>query len=81
MFCSRCRQTSNLCEGDDCYNKPSAYTYNFITLVSKLQIPPEGRTIFSLHGPVWYDDIDFDLKIVRIQAAANIEKASDYHFG
>ncbi|XP_017467398.1 PREDICTED: fibulin-2 isoform X2 [Rhagoletis zephyria] len=77
---NRCRLTSNLCEGDECYSKPSAYTYNFITLVSKLSIPPEGRIIFSLRGPLWYDDIDFDLKIIKIQAAANIEKASDNHF-
>lgn len=77
---NRCRLTSNLCEGDDCYSKPSAYTYNFITLVSKLMIPPEGRIIFTLRGPLWYDDVDFDLKIIKIQAAANIEKASDNHF-
>lgn len=43
-------------------------------------IPPEGRIIFTLRGPLWYDDIDFDLKIIKIQAAANIEKASDNHF-
>ncbi|XP_037942356.1 fibrillin-1-like [Teleopsis dalmanni] len=77
---NRCRQTSHICEGDDCYTKPSAYTYNFLTLVSKLMIPPEGRPIFSLRGPLWYDNIDFDLKIVKIQAAANIEKVTDNHF-
>ncbi|XP_039970142.1 fibulin-2 isoform X1 [Bactrocera tryoni] len=77
---NRCRLTNNLCEGDECYSKPSAYTYNFITLVSKLMIPPEGRIVFTLRGPIWYDDIDFDLKIINIQASANIEKASDNHF-
>ncbi|XP_049316267.1 fibulin-1 isoform X3 [Bactrocera dorsalis] len=77
---NRCRLTNNLCEGDECYSKPSAYTYNFITLVSKLVIPPEGRIVFTLRGPIWYDDIDFDLKIIKIQASANIEKASDNHF-
>ncbi|XP_054745586.1 fibulin-1 isoform X4 [Anastrepha obliqua] len=77
---NRCRLTNNLCEGDECYSKPSAYTYNFITLISKLSIPPEGRIIFSLRGPLWYDAIDFDLKIIKIQAAANIEKALGNHF-
>jgi len=80
IFCSRCRQTSNFCEGEECYTKPSAYTYNFITFVSKLMIPPDGRTIFTLRGPAWYDDIDFDLKIVRIQANHNIERASESYF-
>ncbi|XP_034670380.1 fibulin-1 isoform X1 [Drosophila subobscura] len=77
---NRCRQNNNFCEGEDCYTKPSAYTYNFITFVSKLMIPPDGRTIFTLRGPMWYDNIDFDLKIVRIQASINIERATENHF-
>ncbi|KAI8036438.1 hypothetical protein M5D96_010744 [Drosophila gunungcola] len=43
-------------------------------------ISPEGRTIFTLRGPLWYDNIDFDLKIVRIQATNNIKKATDKNF-
>ncbi|KAM7341271.1 uncharacterized protein ACRADG_012210 [Cochliomyia hominivorax] len=78
---TRCRLTNNMCEGEDCFNKPSSYTYNFITFVSKMMVPPEGRTFFSLKGPAWYDDIEFDMKIVKIQAAANIEKATNNHFG
>ncbi|XP_044316578.1 fibulin-1 isoform X3 [Drosophila rhopaloa] len=77
---NRCRQSTNFCEGEDCYTKPSAYTYNFITFVSKLMISPEGRPIFTLRGPLWYDNIDFDLKIVRIQATKNIQKATDKNF-
>ncbi|XP_030566689.1 fibulin-1 [Drosophila novamexicana] len=77
---NRCRQTNNFCEGDECYTKPSAYTYNFITFVSKLMIPPDGRTIFTLRGPIWYDDIDFDLNVVRVQAAPNVERASEIYF-
>ncbi|XP_043863094.1 fibulin-5 isoform X6 [Drosophila mojavensis] len=77
---NRCRQSSNFCEGEECYTKPSAFTYNFITFVSKLMIPPDGRTIFTLRGPIWYDDIDFELKIIRVQAAPNIVKATDSYF-
>lgn len=77
----RCRLTNNMCEGEDCFNRPSAYTYNFITFVSKMMVPPEGRTFFSLKGPIWYDDIEFDMKIVKTVAAANIEKATPNHFG
>lgn len=43
-------------------------------------IPPDGRTIFTLRGPLWYDNIEFDLKIVRIQATTNIQKATDGSF-
>lgn len=43
-------------------------------------MPPDGRTIFTLRGPAWYDDIDFDLKIIRTQAATNIEKATKNYF-
>lgn len=43
-------------------------------------MPPDGRTIFTLRGPIWYDDIDFDLKIVRTQAAPSIEKATEHYF-
>ncbi|XP_067614433.1 fibulin-1-like [Eurosta solidaginis] len=78
---NRCRLTSNFCEGKACYSIPFAYTYNFITLISKLGIPPEGRIIFSLRGPMWYNKIDFDWKITKIQAAANIEEATEKHFG
>ncbi|KRF99819.1 LOW QUALITY PROTEIN: uncharacterized protein Dwil_GK13673, partial [Drosophila willistoni] len=77
---NRCRQKATYCEGEDCYTKPSAYTYNFITFVSKLMVPPDGRTIFTLRGPIWYNNIEFDLKIVRIQAAPNIERATESHF-
>ncbi|XP_033168224.1 fibulin-1 isoform X1 [Drosophila mauritiana] len=77
---NRCRQNLNFCEGEECYTQPSAFTYNFITFVSKLMIPPEGRTIFTLRGPLWYDNIEFDLKIVRIQANTNIQRAADGSF-
>ncbi|XP_043069428.1 fibulin-1 isoform X1 [Drosophila bipectinata] len=77
---NRCRQSSITCEEEDCYSKPSAYTYNFITFVSKLIIAPEGRVIFTLRGPLWYDNIDFDLKIVRVQAPAIIERANERNF-
>ncbi|KAH8406404.1 hypothetical protein KR222_000115, partial [Zaprionus bogoriensis] len=77
---NRCRQSSQFCDGEECYTKPSAYTFNFITFVSKLLIPPDGRPIFTLRGPIWYDDIDFDLKMVRSHSASNIEKANESYF-
>lgn len=70
-----------MCEGDECYNKPSTYTYNFISLVSKLLLPPEGRVIFNLRGPQWYDNIEFNFLIKKIQAPNAVEKATYNHFG
>lgn len=70
-----------MCEDEECYNKPSTYTYNFISLVSKLLLPPEGRVIFNLRGPQWYDNIEFDFSIKKIQAPTAVEKATYNHFG
>lgn len=77
---SRCRTISNTCEGEECYQKPSTYTYNYITLVSNMLIPPHGRTLFTLRGPSWYNNIDFDLKISNVQAPSNIERVTDHYF-
>ncbi|XP_055383943.1 fibulin-1 [Condylostylus longicornis] len=77
---NRCRLINNLCEGDECYNKPTSYTYNFITLVSNMMIPPQGRTFFSLRGPAWYENIDFELKLVDVQSPFDVEKATMKHF-
>lgn len=77
---NRCKRISNYCEGDDCFLKPSHYSYNFITLVSKMMVPPQGRVLFTLKGSQFYDSIDFDFKIAKLQAPPNVEKATMQHF-
>lgn len=71
-----------MCDRDDieCRTKPTSYTYNFITLVSNLSIPPQGRGLFSLKGPSFYENVDFDLRIVNIQGPGHIQKATDHYF-
>lgn len=79
---SRCKRISMICEHGDtvCLTKPTSYSYNFITLVSKLSVPPNGRGLFTYKGPSWYENIDFDLKIVHVQAPSYVKSANDQYF-
>lgn len=79
---SRCKRISMLCEHGDtvCLTKPTSYSYNFITLVSKLSVPPNGRGFFTYKGPSWYENIDFDLKIVHVTAPSYLKAADDQYF-
>lgn len=67
---SRCKRISLLCEQGDiaCYQKPSSYTYNFVTIVASTAVPPQGRGLFTLRGPSWYENIDFDFKIIDVRS-------------
>lgn len=71
-----------MCNYDDseCFKKPSSYSYNFITLVSNMSIPPSGRGLFNLKGPNWYDNIDFDFKVIHVNAPQDIEQANEHYF-
>lgn len=35
--------------------------------MANLALPPQGRTFFNLKGPHWYENIDFELKVIRTQ--------------
>lgn len=71
-----------VCEHGDteCFSKPTSYSYNFITLVSNMSVPPTGRGLFTYKGPSWYENIDFDLKIIHSQAPSNVRKATEQFF-
>lgn len=45
-----------------------------------MSLPPTGRVLFTYKGPSWYENIDFDMKVVHVQAAANIERADEKFF-
>uniref|UniRef100_A0A1B0CWY4 Putative latent-transforming growth factor beta-binding protein 4 n=1 Tax=Lutzomyia longipalpis TaxID=7200 RepID=A0A1B0CWY4_LUTLO len=79
---NRCKRLSLLCDRDDleCFTRPSSYSYNFITLVANMSVPPAGRALFNLKGPNWYDNIDFFLRVVRVDAPAGIQPATDGSF-
>lgn len=39
-----------------------------MTIVAKTAVPPQGRGLFTLKGPSWYENIDFDFKIVNVRS-------------
>lgn len=82
IYSSRCKRISLTCEQGDmeCYRRPASITYHFITLVSNMSLPPTGRVLFTYKGPSWYENIDFDMKILHAQAPANIRRVSDKYF-
>ncbi|XP_058457725.1 fibulin-1 isoform X3 [Malaya genurostris] len=79
---NRCRRTTKYCNPGDleCLRKPTSYSYNFITLVSNMPVQPSGRALFNLRGPTWYEAIDFDLKVVSVDAPPNVRPADQRFF-
>lgn len=79
---SRCKRASLECErGDiDCYRKPATITYHFITLISNLALPPTGRVLFTYKGPNWYQNVDFEMKLVHAQTRSDVKRVSDKSF-
>lgn len=68
-------------QGDlECLNQPVSITYHFITLVSHLSLPPNGRVLFTYKGPSWYENIDFDMKVLHAQAPSNVRRADSKFF-
>lgn len=45
-----------------------------------MSLPPQGRALFNLKGPSNYDNIDFDLRIVNVEADSHIQRANQHHF-
>lgn len=67
---SRCERVSTFCDKNDeeCFKRPSSIQYNFVTIVAKNALPPQGRGLFTLVGPHYYEHIDFDFKIVNVRS-------------
>uniref|UniRef100_A0A336K111 CSON005259 protein n=1 Tax=Culicoides sonorensis TaxID=179676 RepID=A0A336K111_CULSO len=79
---NRCKRNDIRCDyGDnECLRKPSSISYNFITLTSNISLPLQGRPLFNLRGPNWYENIEFDLKVVRVDAPPHVQKATQHNF-
>lgn len=79
---NRCKRISLMCNRDDleCFQKPSSYSHNFITLVSSMSVPPSGRALFNLKGSTHYENIEFNLRLVDVRAPGSITKARDDYF-
>ncbi|XP_058053423.1 fibulin-1 [Anopheles bellator] len=79
---NRCERINRYCNvGDaECLRQPLSYTHNFLTIVSNIPIPPEGRGLFTLTGPEEYEMIDFDLKLVTVDAAPHVRPVDLNYF-
>lgn len=58
---------SLMCAHNDmeCYGRPMSYVYNFIVLTANMTVPPQGRALFTLSGPSYYEQLDFNFKIMN----------------
>jgi len=81
---SRCKRESLYCqEGDtECLRLPSSISFNFITFVSNLAIPPAGYIdLFTMRGPLWPNSsVRFKLDMLDSRASARINKATKDFF-
>nr|XP_040234609.2 fibulin-1 isoform X2 [Anopheles coluzzii] len=80
---NRCERSNKYCNTGDmeCLRRPHSYSYNFLTIVSNILIPPEGRGLFTLTGPSHFQMIDFDLKLVSVDAAPHVKPVDIHYFG
>lgn len=79
---NRCRRISMVCNHDDieCFKKPSSYSHNYITLASKMSVPPQGRALFTLKGSTHYEGTEFDLQLVSARVPGGVQRADVDYF-
>jgi fibulin 1/2 len=81
---SRCKRASLYCrEGDtECLHLPSSISFNFITFVSNLAIPPMGYIdLFTMRGPLWSSSsVRFKLDVLDSRAPVGITKVAKDFF-
>ena len=74
---SRCKRVSLECHSWDaeCLRKPVSYSYNFLTLPSRIAIPTRTGQLdlFSMRGPLWPSaSVQFSLELSDVRAPADI---------
>lgn len=45
-----------------------------------MPVQPAGRALFNLRGPDWYESIDFDLKVVSVDALPSVRSVDQRYF-
>ncbi|XP_053618875.1 fibulin-1-like [Plodia interpunctella] len=72
----RCTRIQRSCPISDwsCLQQPSAYSYNFITLVSNIFLPSGRVDLFTMHGPAWRESVvTFEMRMVDVQASHGVK--------
>ncbi|KAK6634325.1 hypothetical protein RUM43_011725 [Polyplax serrata] len=81
---NRCKRLKTYCREEDtaCAQQPLTYSYNFITFVSNLPIPPIGHLdLFTMRGPLWSGtNSQFTLDLLSARAAQKVQKATKESF-
>ena len=81
---SHCKRESLYCrEGDtECLRLPSSISFNFITFVSNLAIPPVGYIdLFTMRGPLWASSsVRFKLDMLDSRAPVGINRVTKDFF-
>lgn len=45
-----------------------------------MSVPPQGRGLFNFKGPNWFENIDFDYRIINVDAPQHVQRANEYSF-
>lgn len=81
---NRCKRSKAYCREDDmnCLQRPLTYSFNFITFVSMLPIPPSGHLdLFTMRGPLWSGtESQFSLDLLSARVPTHIVPASKDYF-
>lgn len=81
---SRCKRASNVCDIRDtqCIRMPGQYSYHFVTFVSNLPIPEEGKIdFFQMKGPSWpSSSANFNMDIANVRCPPHIKQADSNNF-
>ncbi|KAK7789041.1 hypothetical protein R5R35_010542 [Gryllus longicercus] len=80
---NRCKRDHIAChEGDlNCLRRPSSYSYNFISFVSNILIPPTGHLdLFTMRGLVSAATVSFNMDLTEVRAPPGIIPASKSFF-
>ncbi|KAF5308956.1 hypothetical protein FQR65_LT00038 [Abscondita terminalis] len=81
---SRCKRASNVCDIRDtqCIRMPGQYSYHFITFVSNLPIPEEGKIdFFQMKSSSWVSSsANFNMDIVNVRCPPHIKQADSNNF-
>ncbi|XP_047357054.1 fibrillin-1-like isoform X1 [Vespa velutina] len=81
---NRCVRESRFCQSNDhaCFRMPSHYSYNYITFVSMLPLPPSGNIeLFTMRGThLPGSNIQFTMALLEVRAPPGITRATESCF-
>ncbi|XP_063897763.1 fibulin-1 isoform X1 [Helicoverpa armigera] len=74
----RCVRVQRSCQVGDwtCLQRPSTYSYNFITFVANIYLPSGSVDLFTMHGPAWRESVvSFEMRMISVEASPGVNPA------